>query len=107
MGEAPLTYCMQEAGDLPCHRIIVCWQAFFPVEAYLKEKKLSPQKWDEFADKKPKGNIASLLSLIEEAKSRGTKSKRVEQKGGHSLCCAHRLSKTQVRLSCSLDLWAR
>ncbi len=44
-GEAPFTYCMQEAGDLPCHRIIVCWQAYFPVEAYLR-KKLSPQKWE-------------------------------------------------------------
>ncbi len=69
-GEAPLTYCMQEAGDLPCHRIIFCWQPFFPVEAYLR-KTLSPQKWEKFADRKPKEKIASLLELIEESKSKG------------------------------------
>lgn len=69
-GEVPFTYCLQEAGDLPCPRIIVCWQTFFPVEAYLR-KTLSPQKWEEFADRKPKGKIASLLELIEEAKSKG------------------------------------
>ena len=68
-GEAPFTYCLHEAGQLPCHRIIVCWQAFFPVEAYLR-KTLSPQKWEEFADRKPKEKIASLLELIEEAKSK-------------------------------------
>jgi hypothetical protein len=68
-GEAPFTYCLQEAGDLPCHRIIVCWKAFFPVEAYLR-KTLSPQKWEEFADRKPKEKITSLLEMIEEAKSK-------------------------------------
>ena len=68
-GEAPFTYCLQEAGDLPCHRIIVCWQTFFPVEAYLR-KTLSPQKWEKFADRKPKEKIASLLELIEESKSK-------------------------------------
>jgi hypothetical protein len=68
-GEAPLIYCLHEAGELPCHRIIVCWQTFFPVEAYLR-KKLSQQEWEEFADRKPKEKIASLLDLIEEAKSK-------------------------------------
>ena len=68
-GETPFTYCLHEAGELPCHRIIVCWQTFFPVEAYLR-KMLSPQKWEEFTDRKPKEKIASLLELIEEAKSK-------------------------------------
>ncbi len=67
---APFTYCLQEAGDLPCHRIVVCWQAFFPVEAYLR-KKLSPKRWNEFADRKPKEKITSLIELIEEAKGKG------------------------------------
>jgi hypothetical protein len=66
-GEVPLTYCLHEAGDLPCHRIVVCWQAFFPVETYL-EKMLSPQKWEQFVNRKPKEKIASLLELVEEAK---------------------------------------
>jgi hypothetical protein len=68
-GEAPFTYCLQEAGHLPCHRIVVCWQAVFPVEAYLR-KTLSPQRWVEFADRKPKEKIASLIELVEEAKAK-------------------------------------
>ena len=70
-GEAPFTYCLKEAGDLPCHRIIACWQAFLPVEAFLR-KTLSPQNWEEFAHRKPKEKIASLLELIEETKSKGS-----------------------------------
>ncbi len=66
-GEAPFTYCMQEAGDLPCHRIIACWQPFFPIEAYLR-KSISPQRWAEFVNRQPKEKIASLLDLIEQAK---------------------------------------
>ena len=66
-GEAPFTYCLQEAGELPCHRIVVCWQPFFPVESYLR-KWLSPKKWEEFTARKPKEKIVSLLELIEEAK---------------------------------------
>ena len=66
-GEVPFKYCMQEAGELPCHRIVVCWQAFFPVESYLR-KMLSPKKWEEFAAVKPKEKIVSLIELLEEAK---------------------------------------
>ena len=71
-GEAPFTYCLQEAGDLPCHRIVVCWQAFFPVESCLR-KMLSPEKWEEFTARKPKEKIVSLLELIEEAKQKANK----------------------------------
>jgi hypothetical protein len=42
----------------------------FPVEEYLR-KTLSPQRWEEFANRKPKEKIASLLELIEEAKRAG------------------------------------
>jgi hypothetical protein len=71
-GEAPFTYCLQEAGDLPCHRIVVCWQPFFPVESCLR-KMLSPEKWEEFTARKPKEKIVSLLELIEEAKQKANK----------------------------------
>ena len=66
-GEAPFTYCLREAGNLPCHRIVACWQACFPVEAYLKEH-LSPQQWEEFQGRKPGEKLSSLLELIEEAR---------------------------------------
>jgi hypothetical protein len=65
-GETPLTYCLREAGTLPCHRIVACWQAYFPVETCLKEW-LSPQQWQEFESRKPKEKLASLLELIDEA----------------------------------------
>jgi hypothetical protein len=71
-GEAPFTYCLQEAGDLPCHRIVVCWQPFFPVESCLR-KMLSPEKWEEFTARKPKEKIVSLLELLEEAKQQANK----------------------------------
>jgi hypothetical protein len=66
-GETPFTYCLREAGDIPCPRIVVCWQVYLPVEAYLR-KTLSPLKWEEFAGRKPKEKIVSLVELIEEAK---------------------------------------
>jgi hypothetical protein len=66
-GEAPFTYCLQEGGELPCPRIVVCWQAFFPVEAWLR-KTLSPQRWEQFANRRPKEKISSLVELIQEAK---------------------------------------
>ena len=71
-GEAPFTYCLQEAGELPCHRIVVCWQPFFPVESCLR-KMLSSEKWEEFTVRKPKEKIVSLLELIEEAKRKAEK----------------------------------
>ncbi|MCL5405275.1 MAG: hypothetical protein M1398_00860 [Deltaproteobacteria bacterium] len=73
-GEAPLTYCLREAGTLPCHRIIACWQACFPIETFLKER-LSPQQWQEFEGRRPKDKLASLLELIDEAK-RATETKQ-------------------------------
>ncbi len=66
-GEAPLTYCLREGGTLPCHRIVFCWQAYFPVEEYLK-KLLSPQQWQEFEGRRPKEKLASLLEIIDEAR---------------------------------------
>ncbi|MDR3556049.1 MAG: hypothetical protein P4L55_14925 [Syntrophobacteraceae bacterium] len=66
-GEAPFTYCLREGGNLPCHRIVVCWQPYFPIEKYLKAR-LSPQQWQEFEGKRPKERLASILELIDEAK---------------------------------------
>jgi hypothetical protein len=68
-GEVPFSYCKQEGGDLPCPRIIACWQPYFPVEAYLKEK-LTPAQWDRFCDQAPKHKVTTLVELIEAAKKR-------------------------------------
>jgi hypothetical protein len=73
-GETPFTYCLIEAGELPCPRIVGCWQAFFPVETYLK-RTLTPQRWEAFTQKIPQDKVSSLLTIVEETK------KRQEQKG--------------------------
>ena len=68
-GEVTFGYCLQEAGDLPCPRVLVCWQHYFPVENYLKEH-LNPKQWQRFCSRQPKDKVSSLLELIEEAKKR-------------------------------------
>jgi hypothetical protein len=68
--ELKFSYCRREAGDLPCHRTIQCWQASFPVEVFLKEF-LSAVQWERFSGQVPKDKMSTLLDLIERAKSRG------------------------------------
>jgi hypothetical protein len=63
------SYCLQEAGDLPCSRIISCWSVYFDVEVFLKEK-LAPEKWDKFINFQPKDKVISLIELIETAKAK-------------------------------------
>lgn len=68
-GEVSLDYCLQEGGDLPCSRIIVCWQARLPVERLLRER-LSPEQWDRCFNRPPKDKVVSLVELVEAAKER-------------------------------------
>jgi hypothetical protein len=67
--EMTFSYCMREAGDLPCARIVHCWSSFFDIESFLKEK-LPPEKWDGFANSKPSDKVTSLIELIEAAKAK-------------------------------------
>lgn len=57
-----MSYCLREGGDLPCRRSILCWQPFFPIEAYLR-KKLTSRQWEECFVKEPEGKIATLIKL--------------------------------------------
>lgn len=61
-------YCLQESGDLPCARIIQCWQAAFDVAALLKEHLTSGQ-WERFTWAQPKDKVINLIEIIETAKS--------------------------------------
>lgn len=72
--EVFFTYCLKEGGELPCARIVLCWQQFFPVERYLKMK-LTPEQWEKCFNRTPKDKMTSLIELIEEAK------KGMEEKG--------------------------
>jgi hypothetical protein len=67
--EMTFAYCMRESGKLPCQRIVHCWSSFFDIESFLKEK-LSPAKWDGFANSKPKDKVTNLIELIEAAKAK-------------------------------------
>jgi hypothetical protein len=49
--------------------VITCWQPYFPVEDYLKEK-LTPAQWDRLFNQAPKDKVTTLVELIEAAKKR-------------------------------------
>jgi len=69
-GEVPFSYCVQEAGGLPCLQIVRCWEAGFPVEAYLRAT-LPPEAWERFCRQVPKDRMTTLIDLAEAAKGRG------------------------------------
>ena len=66
--EMTFVYCLQESGDLPCVRIIQCWQAAFDVAALLKEHLTSGQ-WERFTWAQPKDKVIDLIEIIGKAKS--------------------------------------
>ena len=68
-GEVTFGYCQKEAGDIPCPRIVLCWQPFLPVEVYLRQR-LTDEQWNRWSTGKPKEKLVSLVELIEEAKKR-------------------------------------
>lgn len=65
--EMTFAYCLRESGDLPCARIIACWQAAFNVTDVLKNV-LTPDQWDRFNGAQPKEKVMTLIELIEKAK---------------------------------------
>ena len=67
--EMTFSYCQRESGELPCARIITCWQAFFDVTDVLK-RVLTPDQWARFISAKPKEKALSLIELIEKAKAK-------------------------------------
>ena len=67
-GEVTFAYCRVEGGDLPCMRIVACWQCCIPIAEYLREM-LSPEQLERFAGMGPKEKIITLVELIETAKN--------------------------------------
>lgn len=68
-GEVPFAYCEREGGQLPCRLILRCWEAVFPVEAYLR-RKLTDERWARFRGQGPGDRLGSLLDGIEMARRR-------------------------------------
>lgn len=67
--EMTFSYCRCESGELPCVRIITCWQTAFDVTDVLK-RVLTPDQWDRFISAEPKEKALSLIELIEKAKAK-------------------------------------
>ena len=65
-GQVTLCYCLREGGALPCRRILLCWEPFFPIEEALREK-LTSRQWDRCFGEQPAGKIATLIECLEEA----------------------------------------
>ena len=65
--EMTFAYCLREGGDLPCARIITCWQAAFDVAVLLKQN-MTHEKWERFTNVQPKDKVISLIEIIEKAK---------------------------------------
>ncbi|MBW1895819.1 MAG: hypothetical protein JRI47_02055 [Deltaproteobacteria bacterium] len=72
-GEVVFAYCKKETDDLPCSRILICWQPYFPVETYLREL-LSESAWERCFNHPPKEKMTTLIELIEAAKKRKARS---------------------------------
>ncbi len=67
--EIAFAYCVREGGDLPCPRILRCWQPYLPVEAHLR-KTLPPDVWERFIRQAPADKVTDLIGMIERAKRR-------------------------------------
>ena len=65
--EINFAYCLREAGDLPCRRIIQCWFRSFDVESFLKNQ-LSEDEWMRFTNAQPENKVVGLLEIIEKSK---------------------------------------
>ena len=65
--EMTFAYCLHEAGDLPCVRIIQCWFMSFDVATLLKDR-LTPGDWECFTGAQTKNKLAGLIEIIEKAK---------------------------------------
>ena len=86
-GEVPFRYCRTVDEDLPCRRIIVCWEFRIEVSKFLKENYSIDQLQRALAPP-TKTRIETILELIDKAKkvnpvrnSGGTLNPAEEQRG--------------------------
>ncbi|HEX2769846.1 MAG TPA: hypothetical protein VHN12_11265 [Geobacteraceae bacterium] len=66
-GQVTFAYCRVEGGELPCMRIVACWQSCLPIAEYLRDR-LAPDQLERFTEQKPKERIVTLVEMIEAAK---------------------------------------
>jgi hypothetical protein len=71
-GQVTFAYCLKEGGALPCSRIIHCWQPYFLVADYIRNR-LTPEEWERCFNQRPKEKVSTLIELIEAAKNKPVK----------------------------------
>ena len=67
--EVTFGYCRRENLGLPCSRSLICWGAYFDVEAFFR-KELSQEEWNKVFETPQKPKMLSLLELIQRAKKK-------------------------------------
>ena len=65
--EMTFAYCLREAGDLPCARIIQCWSRSFDVASFIIDR-LTGDEWMRFTNAQPENKVVGLLEIIEKSK---------------------------------------
>jgi hypothetical protein len=69
-GAVPFNYCMISGEDQqPCFKVVDCWWETFDIVRYLQDN-LPEDQFNRLMRTGPRPKIASLVELIEKAKSR-------------------------------------
>jgi len=69
-GPVPFKYCMSADEETqPCFKVVDCWWETFDIVRYLEDN-LPEDQFNGLMAKRPRPKIASLVELIEKAKSR-------------------------------------
>ena len=69
-GPVPFNYCMVIGEDKqPCFKVVDCWWETFDIVRYLQDN-LPEDLFNRLMTARPRPKIASLVELIEQAKSR-------------------------------------
>jgi hypothetical protein len=66
-GEVPFQYCRTVNEDLPCRRIIICWEFRFEIAKFLSEH-YSIDQIEQALSPPKKSRVETLIELIEKAK---------------------------------------
>jgi hypothetical protein len=66
-GEVPFKYCRAVNENLPCKRIIICWEFRIDIGRFLEENYLMEQIQSALSPKE-KSRIETILEIIEKAK---------------------------------------
>ena len=67
--EMTFAYCLREAGDFPCSRIILCWSPRIDIIGALKDI-LPNEKLNKLNNSIPNDKVTSIIELIEAAKAK-------------------------------------